>query len=703
MGIMGYLRNRAGLLIFLIGLAIIAFLLGDVINYGTPFWARNQNKVGSINGKSIDYTDFNHELDHTLEMYRNQLGGDMDDQMRGFAVEQVWEQYISEKLLEEEIEKIGLTVSKEELNDAVHGASPSMQIVQAFTNPETGQFDRSFLNSFLEQVKSGQIDPNMSHQWETLLDNVLRDRKNEKYASLVNNSLYVTSLEATDAYESENKFANFNYLVLDYGSVNEDEIEVTEADYKAYYDAHKKRFFNKHETRTIEYVVFDARPSKADSTAAYEQIENLKTELINTEDDSLFVSINSETKYPVRFYTRGQLNPGLDTVLFNRNTGDVIGPILSNGVYQVAKVMETKMSPDSVEASHILLDPAAEGGVDKAMAKADSIKKLIQDGDSFSALAVEFSVDEGSKVNGGSLGAFPRGQMIPEFENAAFDGKEGDVVVVNSQFGVHVIRVEKQVGNSKIVKAAIVDLPVHSSKETTNAAYSKANTFFSSLKGDNFTEEADKQSLKVEKMENARAMNTQFDATAVSRDLMRWAFEAKKGATSDKIYESGDAFVVARVVDIHEKGQQSLESVKSRMELDVQNEVKAKFLKDKINKAVEESGSLNGAAEKLGKTVANVEKASLANVVIPGVSQEPAVIGTVFGLQPNTPSKAIKGEVGVFAVEVQNFTNPDKLVESETKSQKDRLLNRYQQSSLGAIFEALKNEAKIEDNRIRFY
>lgn len=703
MGIMGYLRNRAGLLIFLIGFAIIAFLLGDVINYGTPFWARNQNKVGSINGKSIDYTDFNHQLEHTLDMYRNQLGGDMDDQMKGFAVEQVWEQYISEKLLEEEIEKIGLTVSKEELNDAVHGSSPSMQIVQAFTNPETGQFDRGFLNSFLEQVKSGQIDPNMNHQWETLLDNVLRDRKNEKYANLVNNSLYVTTLEANDAYESENKFADFNYLVLDYGSVGADEIEVTEADFKAYYDAHKKRFFNKQESRSIEYVVFDARPSKADSTAAYEQIENLKEELIKTEDDSLFVSVNSDTKYPVRFYTRGQLNPGLDTVLFNREAGDMIGPILSNGVYQVAKVMDTKMSPDSVEASHILLNPAAEGGVDKALAKADSIKTLLQGGDSFSALAVEFSVDEGSKVNGGNLGTFPRGQMIPEFENAVFDGKAGDVAVVNSQFGVHVVRIEKQVGNSKIVKAAIVDLPIHSSKETTNEAYSKANAFFSSIKGDNFTEEADKQGLTIEKLENARAMNTQFDASEISRDLMRWAFEAKKGETSDKIYESRDAFVVARVVDIHEKGQQPLENVKNRIEQAVHNEVKAKVLKDKINKAVEEGGSLSAAAEKLGKTLANVEKASLANVVIPGVSQEPAVIGTVFGLQPNTPSKAIQGEVGVFAVEVQSFTNPDKLVESQAKIQKDRLLNRYQQSSFGAIFEALKNDANIEDNRIRFY
>ncbi len=704
MGIMGYLRNRAGLLIFLIGLAIVAFLLGDVINYGTPFWSRNQNAVGSINGNSIDYTEFNSQVDQTVSMYQNQMGGgSANAQMRSFAVEQVWDQYISQELLKEEIKKIGLNVSKDELNDMVHGSNPSMQITQAFTNPETGEFDRNFLNQFLEQVKSGQVDPQMNQQWEMLLDNVLNEKQSEKYSNLLNNSLYITALEVKDKYESENKLANFNYLVLDYGSVEDSEIEINDADYKAYYDEHKKEFLNKEETRSLEYIVFDARPSAADTSAAFTNIENLKKELIESTDDSLFVSIHSETKYPVKYYSKNELNSGLDTLLFNREEGETVGPILNEGAYQIAKVMDTKFSPDSVQASHILLDATKEGGLDKATAKADSIKKLIEGGDSFSALAVEFSVDEQSKINGGDLGTFPRGQMIPEFEEAVFEGKAGDVITVNSQYGVHIIRIEKQIGNSKIVKAAIVDFPIHSSKETTNDAYKKANNFFSALNEDNFVEEADKQDLELQKVENTNAMASQYNSTEIPRDLARWAFEAKEGAVSDKVYESEDAFIVARLVGIQKKGQLPLEAVKKRIDSKVKNEARAKILKEKINKAIDEGSSLEAAAKKLGKSIANVEEASFANPVIPGVSQEPAVIGTVFGLQPNTPSKAIKGETGVYAVEVESFVNPDKLIESEIKTQRDIQLSAYQQAAFSAIFEALKGEAKIDDNRIRFY
>src|SRR5699024_835625 len=306
-------------------------------------------------------------------------------------------------------------------------------------------------------------------------------------------------------------------------------------------------------------------------------------------------------------------------------------------------------------------------------------------------------------INGGDLGTFPRGQMIPEFEEAVFEGKAGDVITVNSQYGVHIIRIEKQIGNSKIVKAAIVDFPIHSSKETTNDAYKKANDLFSELNEDNFVEEAEKQDLELQKVENTNAMASQYNSTETPRDLARCAFEAKEGAVSDKVYESEDAFIVARLVGIQKKGQLPLEAVKKRIDSKVKNEARAKILKEKSNKAIDEGSSLEAAAKKLGKSIANVEEASFANPVIPGVSQEPAVIGTVFGLQPNPPSKAIKGETGVYAVEVQSFVNPDKLIESEIKTQRDIQLSAYQQAAFSAIFEALKGEAKIDDNRIRFY
>src|SRR5690606_25180220 len=528
MGLMSYLRNRAGLVVTVIGLAIIAFLLGDIISYGTPFWMKNQNQVGSVNGESIDYQIFNAQVDQTTAMYQQQMGGSASPQMRNYAVQQVWNQFISQELLKQEIEKIGLSVGRDELNSLVSGANPSPQIVQAFTNPQTGVFDKTQLNTFLSQINS-QGTPEMRQQWEMLLENIRNERLNEKYSNLLVNSVYVTSLEAQEEYNQRNKLANFKYLTLDYSSVKDAEIKLTDADYKAYYDAHKNAFENPEETRTIEYVLFDATPTANDTAATKSVIEQLKSELINSTTDSLFAAVNSDTKYPYTYLRKGQVSPALDSVIFNSPIGTTVGPFLSQDRFEIAKVVESKFSPDSVKASHILLNPTAEGGVDKAQAKADSIKGLIQQGESFAALAIQFSLDEGSKINGGDLGTFARGQMVPEFDEAVFSGKTGDVVIVNSRFGTHIIRIEKQVGNSKIVKAAIVDKVINSGKATTDAAYAKANSFFSDANSKNFEEIANKNSTPLLKAERVMTMDNTFNGVEVPRDLIRWAFEAEKG------------------------------------------------------------------------------------------------------------------------------------------------------------------------------
>lgn len=702
MGLMSYLRNRAGLVVTIIGLAIIAFLLGDIISYGTPFWMKNQNQVGSVNGESIDYQVFNAQVDQTTAMYQQQMGGTASSQMRNYAVQQVWNQFISQELLQQEIDRIGLAVGREELNSLVQGANPSPQIIQAFTNPETGVFDKNQLNTFLSQINS-QGTPEMREQWEMLLENIRNERLNEKYSNLVGNSVYVTSLEAQEEYNQRNKLANFKYLMLDYSSVKDSEIKLTDADYKAYYDTHKNAFDNPEETRVIEYVLFDARPTANDTAATRSVIEQLKSELTNSTTDSLFATVNSDTKYPYTYIRKGQVSPALDSAIFDVPVGTTVGPFLSQDRFEIAKVVDTKFSPDSVQASHILLNTTAEGGVDKAQAKADSIKALVQQGESFAALAIQFSLDEGSKINGGDLGTFPRGQMVPEFDEAVFSGKAGDVVIVNSRFGTHIIRIERQIGNSKIVKAAIVDKVINSGKATTDAAYTNANNFFRETNNANFSEVANKQGATLHKADKVVPMDNTLNGVEVPRDLIRWAFESKKGEVSERIFDTEDHFIVARIVDIQPKGKLSLQAVKPQIEARVRNEVKAKMLTEKLNNALKGASSIDQAAQKLEKTAVDIENIVLANPVLPGVAMEPAVVGAAFGLQPNTLSKAVKGEQGVYAVQVTGFTNPAELVASDMSNQKQQMQTSIAQRSWGAIYEALQHKADIHDNRIRFY
>jgi len=701
MGLMSYLRNRAGLMLGVMGVAIIAFLLGDAIRTGTPFWAAHQNQVGNINGESISYQEFNQQVDQTAEMFKQQMGGgSLTPQMKTYAVQQVWNQYVTREILKQEIEKIGLTVGKNELNDLVSGPNPSYQIQQAFANPQTGQFDRAQLANFIAQVATAG-NAQAAAQWEALLEAVKDERLSTKYSNLLSNSVYVTSLEANDDYIQRNKLANFKYVLLDYASIKDADVKLTDADYNEYYKENKNLFKNAEETRAVEYAIFDGRPTAKDSTFAQENILKLKNELIASTNDSLFASINSDTKYPFTYLKKGQLNPALDSVLFNAAVGSTVGPFLSNGTYEIAKVSDARFSPDSVKAAHILLNIDEEGGQAKALAKADSIKNLILKGDSFSALAVQFSVDQGSKINGGDLGTFSRGRMVPEFENAVFNGKKGDVLVVNSQFGVHIIKIENQIGNSRVVKAAIVNKAITSGKETLNAAYSKANEFLTAVNSDNFAETAKKTGVKLQEAKNVLGMDNAFDANEVPRELVKWVFEAKKGEVTERIFETENTYIVAKVTGINPKGILPLEAVKSDIEPQVRNLVKARSLQEKANAALAGASSIDQVAQKLGKSAVDVENVVLANPVIPGVSLENAVVGTIFGLQPNKPSKSIKGNQGVFVVQVKSFVNPAGT--TDINAQKKQMLAGKAQRSWASIFRALQDKADIIDNRVKFF
>lgn len=700
MGIMGFLRNRAGLLIvWAIGFALVAFLLGEIIPQLLGNMSANQNEVGRINDEKIDYPAFNSEVEMGVNNMRQQMGGAVNDQMNSYIVENVWNQHISQTLLTEEVERIGLNVGSSELNDLVSGQNPSPQVVQSFTNPQTGEFDRNQLSVFLTNIRNEPASSAQKQQWENFLNVLKNDRLQQKYNQLIQNSVYVTSLEANEDYTQRNKIANFNYVLLDYASIDDKSIQVSEEDYKSYYNDHKAAFYNPTESRTIEYVVFDAQPTASDSLAVKEKATRIAQELAVAENDSLFATINSETKYPVTYYAKGSLPPGLDSAAFSAASGTVVGPIYSNGTYEIAKIMDSRMSPDSVSASHILLNPALEGGLDQAKVKADSIKTLIQNGANFGELVEKFGA-EGSKENGGKLGTFGRG-AIPEFETALFNGKTGDILVLPSQFGLHIIKIDNQIGSSRVVKAAIIDLNTQSSKETLNAAYREASAFYGKVDGKNFNEIAKAEGLNVQTGDKISPMQSAIQELENPRELIRWAFKADVGDVTDKVYELNNKYIVARLAEVREQGTLPLEIVKKDIEPAVINRVKAKQMSEKVNSALNGATTIAQVGQKLGKPAVKVDNIVFANPIIPGVAQEAKVVGTVFGLQPSKLSKSVEGTQGVYVVSVVDFINPTQPI--NLVAVKQQTLNALKQRVPGSIFEVLKDKADIVDNRVLFY
>jgi len=697
MGLMTFLRNRAGfILVGAIGFAIVAFLVGDAINVGKPFWAASQKVVGTVDGEDINIDEFGTKVDQNLQQFKQQYGGSANPQMTAMAVDNAWNGELATLLLAKEYKRLGFDISGEELFDLIQGKKPSPLIVQYFGNPQTGEINRA---AVIGSLKQQATNPQLKQQWDQLQAEIEKQALQQKYANLIKNSVYVTSLEATDEYDNRNKLANFNYVSLDYASIPDASVKPSDADYSDYYNDNKKKFDNPAETRSFEYVSFSVNPTAADSAAVKNQIAKLAADFKASKSDSLFSAINSDVKVPYAYITKGKLDPKIDSAVFALPAGSFYGPVFTGNSYKLVKVIDTRMSPDSVKASHILLDPTKMGGVDKAEKMADSLKTLIQKGADFATLAKVYSVD-GSKDKGGELGTFARGQMVPEFENAAFNGQVGDLKVIHSQFGVHLIKIEKQVGSSKVAKLAYIEKNLVASSKTKDQAYKKASNFLNSVKGDNFAEEAKKAGYKVAIADRITGSQGYAPGLDNPRQLIRDAFGASKGDVLTEVYQMDNSFVVAHLTDIKPKGILPLESVKKDIEPMVINAVKAKMLTEKMSQAAQ-GGNLNQAAQKLGKPVVPVQNIVFSNPIVPGAAQENKLIGTVFGSAVGKLSKPVAGEHAVYLFTVNGFTNPAPI--GNTYKQKESMLQGITQKALGAAFQALQDKSDIKDNRVKFY
>ncbi|HTH83617.1 MAG TPA: peptidylprolyl isomerase [Mucilaginibacter sp.] len=699
MAIMGYLRDRMGKIVaIVIGLSLFAFIATEAVKSGGSFFRDDNNELGMVGDEKIALDVFNQNVEQSSAQFKQQSGqSSLTPQITSYIQDNVWNQLVTKAIIEKEVDKLGLIVSPDETQSMTTGNNPSPQVVQAFTDPQTGKFDRANVINVINNIRSMKDDNPQKIQWEQFVTKLIEAKLGEKYMTMITNGLYVNALDAKDAYESKNKLVNFKYTTLDYASIPDSKVTLTDADYSSYYDEHKNEFKNQQETRSINYVTFNAAPSKEDSTVIKDQIGKLVPDFKASTNDSLFVQINSETKTPIVYQHKGQLDPKLDTVMFNASAGFVYGPYLSNGSYKLAKLVDARVGPDSVKAKHILISPTA--GIAKALVTADSIKKLIESGKkTFADLAQTYSVDKGSAVKGGELGTFGRGAMVPAFEDAVFNGKKGDIKIVTTQFGVHIIQIEDQKGSSKVVKVAVVDKPLTASSKTQSAAYSKAQAFLIALNKDNFEQEVKKAGLKLQTGNDIAGVAGGVGTLTDARDMIRWAFKSAKGTVSDQVFTSGDQYVVAQVAEIKPKGILSLELVKKQIKPAVMIQVKGKMLSDKFAAAISGSSSIEQVAQKAGGKVVPVQNIVFANPIIPGSSAEYKVVGAVFGSQPNKISKPIAGQQGVFVFTVNSFINPAPL--ANAVREREQIQQAYLQRSQG-LFEALKDKDNVKDNRAK--
>jgi peptidyl-prolyl cis-trans isomerase D len=395
---------------------------------------------------------------------------------------------------------------------------------------------------------------------------------------------------------------------------------------------------------------------------------------------------------------KGTLMPTLDSIMFNSPLGTIYGPYEEGSSMKIAKLLDVKMVSDSVRARHILLK-IENGDTAKAMATADSLKNAIKKGSSFEMLAMTFSQDPGSGMKGGDLGWFRQGQMVPTFNDASFNGNVGDMPIVKSDFGVHLIEIMDKSKPTRQVKVGIVERKIEPSQKTFDAMYNKASEFASkNTTAEAFDSSIVKQGLSKRLADNLRESEKNVPGLDQPREMIRWAYTAEKGDIS-KVFTFGDKYVIAHLVDIKEKGFLPLESVKDQVTAEVRKTKKADMLIEKFNNAG--GGSIDAVAQKLNVTATDAENVVFANGYIAGIGSEPKLVGTIFALKPNQLSKPVKGETGVSEVMVKKFNEPQ--ATKDYSANMKQLADGIKQRSEYEVFNALKEEAGVEDYRGKFY
>ncbi len=696
MAVLGKIRKRVGLLIGFVGVSMILFILGDLVTSNTGLMNRNSDVIGEIRGEKVHYQEFEKRVETLTENYKaNSKTENIDPNTQDMLREQAWSMYINDHILGKEYEKLGLSCSAEELYDMCTGKNPNPQVKQAFTDPNTGQFSSSAVINFLKDLPNRPED--IQRQWRNFEDAIREERISNKYKSLIKNGLFVTTEEGKRAYEESQKIASIRFARIDYNSI-QDTLKIDESDLNAYYNEHKNKYKQAETIRKVEYVTFDILPSAEDREKIVNDVNKMKDEFAQATDDMLYVNQNSDTPFDSTYHAKGSLKPEVDSILFASQKGAIVGPMEDGGSFKIWKLTAEKFTSDSVKARHILIK-IENNDTARAMAKADSLKNMIKKGAKFDDLAKMNSQDPGSAVKGGDLGWFRQGMMVPPFNDACFNGKKGDMPVVVSQFGVHLIEILDKGAPTKQIQVAVVERKLVPSDKTYEIVYNKASEFaYKNNTGAAFDSAIVKQGLNKRIADNIRENDKTIPGLEQPRELVRWAYSAKKGDVS-KVFTFGDKNVVGHLTDIREKGYLPLEAVKDMVTNEVKKEKKAQLIIEKFNNA--NATTIDAIAQKLNVTATDADNIVLSNSYIPAMGNEPAVVGTIFALKAGQLSKPIKGENAIVIVQLKEIkdlaTTND--YSANIKQTGDQRRNRSDYE----LFNALKEKANVEDNRGKFY
>lgn len=713
-------EKYAKVMAVIIALALVIFVIMLAFeNGGSLFADRGPGAVGTVNGDEIDALEFKNAVDALEERNRVQYQLESSNPaLTQMAVTQAWDQMVVVKLLDAEIKKMGLTVTKAEMGDYLYGANPPQMMQQAFTDPETGIYNAQLAQQSINQALRSP-DREERNRVVAALEGMENELLYQKYISLLVNSYNVPRWLVEKQAADNAQMASISVVKEFYSNVPIDSVANVSDKEIADYIAKNKADFKQEASRTISYVSFSALPTADDTAAALRAVLEIKPEFDSTLDAASVVTRNaSAIPYTEAYLPKSQMisaNQALglgfkDSILMLPKNG-TYGPYLDGDAYVIAKLLDTKTLPDSVKCRHVLISTDAQsGGYSDAEAKriADSVAAAIRGGASFAAMVEKYNPQsDGSRANAGEM-TFSSMQIqsenfAPEFgQFILFDGKPGDKKVVKTSFGYHYIEIMSYIKPQPHYQIAYLAKRVEASAETDNTASSKASMFAAAAKDmKSFDAEVEKYRAEgINKLSATLPINgTQIVGVGFSRSFVRKVYEVDKGDVIGP-ERVGENYVVAIVSDVFEEGTQSPATARPRVEPLLINHKKAQYISRKLGNIT----SLEAAAATLGgRNIENYDSLRLSGYRPAGLTRETRVIGAAFNPEYNGKviPQAIEGAEGVYVVRVNEQTTTANTDSNIAETRKNQIL--YGRNAYGSPQNALRKAATIKDNTHKYY
>ena len=686
MAVLENIRVKLGVFItILIAISLLSFIV-DPSTLSTTFQRMSaDNKVGSMNGKTITYQDYYTAVEQNKNLFESLYGQSLSSEEQLSQVrDYTWQNYFDRYVFEPKAADAGIAVGDQEMYDLTQGAniSPVLSSQSAFLD-ENGEFSREALSQFIQNIDYDATGTYAAY-WDYLRDQIYKQQLYSKYDALLYNSSVFSPLQASRAIEDNNLTSDVDFIMVTVGFADDSTLNITSNEIKDYYNKHKEQL-KQTANRDIEYVMYEVVPSQEDIDDQRAQFETLVAEFADSENPRNFISLNSDTRWSDTYLSKDDIPEAFRDYAFPAR-GVTVGPVSDinqeGNVLSAVRVADRKVMPDSVYTWYVLFDPTDA-------AKADSVVAVLNSGRNY---------DDMHEM-GWMTQAFNEANNFTEF-NAVFDVPVGKAIAVrlSSIQAIAVLKVTDRTKPGERVKLATLTKNITASDDTYRDYLMKATMLADKSDGkyENFTAAVREDDLPVTPASRITEATRRIGTVDNAREVVSWAFDAKEGQVSDVITVDNKYYYVVALTKARKEGYIPINEVSSNIYDELALQKRLQIAADDVQATTQGLGTLEQMAEALGTTVSHQSGISFGSI---SAAIDPALIGAVAAAPKGKICGPVKGQIGVYMFQVLDteagayYTEDDIALRTSQEAQ-------YRQQYVSTI---MAEEADVKDNMARFY